>query len=88
MLSESWEGRLEDLIQGLIEDGGVSAASLASILVVAERARRAGYDVALCRRLWSAENELARLERTRNGEPAMTSPADVVRSNEGLGKSG
>lgn len=88
MLSESCEGRIEDLIQDLIEDGGISAASLASILVVAQRARRGGYDVALCRRLWSAENELARLDRPRHNEPHLTVPSDAIRSKEELGKPG
>jgi hypothetical protein len=50
--------RLEGLINDLIEEGGVTSASLASILVAAQDAVHSGYHVALCRRVWSAACEL------------------------------
>ena len=58
MIPPSLDRRLEGLINDLIEEGGVSSASLASILVAAQEAVHSGYHVALCRRVWSAACEL------------------------------
>lgn len=58
MIPPSLDRRLEGLINDLIEEGGVSSASLASILVAAQEAMHRGYHVALCRRVWSAACEL------------------------------
>ena len=50
--------RLDALIDDLIMDGGVEAASLASILLAARDSVKRDCLVTLSRRVWSANNEL------------------------------
>jgi hypothetical protein len=58
MLSLSLSERLDALIDELIMDGGVEAASLASILVAAKESVSGDYHVKLSRLVWLAGNEL------------------------------
>ncbi|MFO0910786.1 MAG: hypothetical protein U0794_21010 [Isosphaeraceae bacterium] len=58
MLPNALGDRLDALIDDLIMDGGVEAASLASILLAAKDSLRSNYLVTLSRRVWSESNEL------------------------------
>lgn len=58
MLPERLHQRIERLIDDLIEEGNVATASLASIFVAAQEAVAGGYDVALCRHVWTGLREL------------------------------
>ncbi len=58
MLCAALSDRLDGLIDELILDGGVEAASLASILLIAKDAVKKDYHVILSRRVWTANNEL------------------------------
>lgn len=58
MISAALSERLDTLIDELIMDGGVEAASLASILLAAKDSVNGGYHVMLSRRVWAANNEL------------------------------
>ena|GEM_PF-2761979 len=58
MVPQRLHQRIEVLIDELIEEGNVATASLASIFVAAQEAVAGGYDVALCRHIWSGLREL------------------------------
>lgn len=58
MISAALGERLDALIDELIMDGGLEAASLASILLAARDSVNGDYHVLLSRRVWSANNEL------------------------------
>ena len=58
MLSLSLSERLDAIIDALILDGGIEAASLASILLAAKDSVAGEYHVTLSRLVWSASNEL------------------------------
>jgi hypothetical protein len=63
--------RLDLLIDDLIMDGGVEAASLASILLAAKDSVKSEYLVTLSRRVWAANNELKSelaLDQARRGQ--------------------
>jgi len=63
--------RLDVLIDDLIMDGGVEAASLASILLAAKDSVKSDYLVTLSRRVWAANNELKSefaLDQARRGQ--------------------
>ena len=50
--------RLDAMIDELIMDGGVDAASLASILLAAKDSVRGRYSVTLSQQIWFASNDL------------------------------
>ena len=50
--------RLDAMIDDLIMDGGVEAASLASILLAAKDSLHGNFLVTLSRKVWTANNEL------------------------------
>jgi hypothetical protein len=58
MLPVALHERLDALIDALIMDGGVEAASMASILLAAEDSANRDYLVTLSRRVWAVSNEL------------------------------
>ncbi len=58
MFSPALSERFDALIDELIMDGGVEAASLASILVAAKDSVKRDYLVSLSRRVWAANDEL------------------------------
>ena len=58
MLPTALGERLDTLIDDLIMDGGVEAASLASILLAAKDSLKSNCLVTLSRRVWSESNEL------------------------------
>jgi hypothetical protein len=64
MVPRNLNDRLEPLINELIEEGGLDAASLASILVAAQDSINHGDCLELSRRVWVAWSEL----RTRDQE--------------------
>ena len=57
--------RIDSLIDDLVNDGDLSASSLASMLMAARDSVRDGYHVALARRIWDANNDLKCRQRTR-----------------------
>jgi hypothetical protein len=57
--------RIDSLIDDLLNDGELSASSLASMLMAARDSVRDGYHVALARRIWDANNDLRCRRRTR-----------------------
>ena len=50
--------RLDSLIDDLIMNGGIEAASLASILIAAKDSLKCDYHVTLSRWVWAAVNEM------------------------------
>ena len=58
MFPASFNERLDTLIDDLIMNGGVEAASLASILLAAKDSVKCEYHATLSRRVWSAVNEI------------------------------
>jgi hypothetical protein len=50
--------QLDSLIDDLLAESGVSASSLASILMAARDSVADGYHVALARRVWDASNAI------------------------------
>jgi hypothetical protein len=56
--------RIDSLIDDLLNDGDLSASSLASMLMAARDSVRDGYHVALARRIWDANNDLKCRQRT------------------------
>jgi hypothetical protein len=58
MLPLTLKDRLDILIDDLILDGGVEAASLASILLAAKDSVQGEYHVTLSRLVWLSNNEL------------------------------
>jgi hypothetical protein len=68
MLAAALSAHLDALIDELIMDGGVEAASLASILLTAKDSVLRDDHVTLSRRVWAANNELmAELAHTEPG---------------------
>lgn len=63
--------RVDSLVDDLFQEGGVSSASLASILVAVQEAIERDYLLDLSRQVWSANNEL----KLRLAEPAAPKPA-------------
>ena len=59
--------RMDSLIDDLIMNGGVEAASLASIILAAKDSVRCNYHVTLSRLVWTAVNEI-RAESTGSSE--------------------
>ncbi len=51
-------GRVDSLIDDLLNDDDVSSSSLASILMAARESVKDGYHVALARHVWDASNDL------------------------------
>jgi hypothetical protein len=74
MLPVALHERLDALIDDLIMDGGVEAASMASILLAAEDSANRDYLVMLSRRVWAVSNEL-KADFTRD-EVLRTPPSD------------
>jgi hypothetical protein len=76
MFSPALSERLDALIDDLIMDGGVEAASLASILLAAKDAVKSDHLVMLSRLVWTANNELevelAGAEAAHDEEPAVS----------------
>jgi hypothetical protein len=64
MVSRTLNDRLETFINELIEEGGLDAAALASILIAAQDSVNHGDCMELSRRVWVAWTEL----RTRHQE--------------------
>jgi hypothetical protein len=60
MIAAELSDRIDCLIDDLILDGGVEAASLASILLAARDAARSDYHVIMSRWVWSAADLLRR----------------------------
>lgn len=58
MFPASLNERLDTLIDDLIMNGGVEAASLASILLAAKDSVKCEYHATLSRWVWSAVNEM------------------------------
>lgn len=58
MLSKMLDERVDALIDDLILDGGVEAASLASILMASKDSLNGEYVVSLSRRVWTANSDL------------------------------
>jgi hypothetical protein len=56
-------GKVDSLIDDLLNDTSLSSSSLASILVAARDSVRDGYHVALARRIWDVSNDLKLRER-------------------------
>jgi hypothetical protein len=56
-------GKVDSLIDDLLNDSNLSSSSLASMLVAARDSVRDGYHVALARRIWDASNDLKLRER-------------------------
>jgi hypothetical protein len=70
MLCAALSDRLDGLIDELILDGGVEAASLASILLTAKDSVKGDYHVLLSRRVWAANNDLqAEFQAADESEP-------------------
>lgn len=77
MLPAALSERLDALIDDLIMDGGIEAASLASILLTAKDSIARADHVTLSRKVWRANDELL-AEFARNIEGGLDlSPAQV-----------
>lgn len=81
MFPAALTARIDALIDELIMDGGVEAASLASILLTAKDAVARADHVTLSRKVWSANNEL--LAAPGKGAPARPSLATPCRCPSG-----
>jgi hypothetical protein len=69
---------LSKRLDALILDGGVEAASIASILLAAKDSVERDYHVTLSRRVWAANDELlAEFERSAGGGCLATEVATV-----------
>ena len=64
--------KLDALIDDLIMEGGIEAASLASILLAAKDSVNSDYYVSLSRRVWAANNDL---REEASGEYEVISPS-------------
>lgn len=71
MVSEKICERLDSLIDELILDGGVEAASLASILLAAKESARTNELLSLSCHVWTATNDM----RGREAQTPTHSPA-------------
>lgn len=72
MFPAALSDRLDSLIDELILDGGVEAASLASILLAAQDSVSRDEHVTLSRRVWAANNELLAAHAQRpKADPAL-----------------
>ena len=70
--------RVDALIDDLIMNGGVEAASVASILLAAKDAVKHDYHVTLTRRVWSAVNDLNGEDGSHEGpHVGTTNPTDI-----------
>jgi hypothetical protein len=79
MLAAPLSARLDALIDELIMDGGVEAASLASILLTAKDSVLRDDHVTLSRRVWAANNDL--MAGLAQGEPLTRVPTAGSRSS-------
>jgi hypothetical protein len=73
MFSRTLRDRIEELVDELIEEGGLDSAALASILVAARDSVDLGCCMELSRRVWLAATEL----RPAEVEPSTARPAPV-----------
>jgi hypothetical protein len=82
MLPHALSERVDALIDDLIMDGGVDAASLGSILLASKDSLKGDYLVTLSRRVWLASSELKAgyaLEQVRRSSlPAPTAENGVA----------
>jgi hypothetical protein len=73
--------RVEMLINDLIDEGGLTSSSLASILLAAQDSVSHGYSLELSRRVWQASNELNPGGRVGPETSPPPPPADRRRKN-------
>ena len=76
MFPAALSDRLDALIDELIMDGGVEAASLASILLTAKDSIKRDDHVTLSRKVWAANNEL--LDDPASSQPLSSRPSGVI----------
>ncbi len=58
MHSQKVLAQIDSLIDDLLNDTDLSSSSLASMLMAARDSVHDGYDMALARRIWAANNEI------------------------------
>src|SRR5437763_11805791 len=83
MFSRSLSDHLDALIDELIMDGGVEAASLASILLAAKDSVKSDYLVTLSSRVWAANNELKSVSAADDTLVADVEPGTGVALGQG-----